>query len=141
MKSCNFFKEGDGSGGSFSTVAIQSLLWALYYFTLLRLSRLKFWLQLCAVIKFRAKLKAAQLANFPLMSRHIIVCRDISKLWEDKLSPGGDIRHFMTLLSCRNLTTLLKELLLSRPKCSVATLISFTTKLLVATSPLFFLQY
>ena len=35
----------------------------------------------------------------------------------------------MTLLSCRDLTTLLKELLLSRPKCSVAT------------STLFFLQY
>ena len=70
MKSCNCFKEGDGSGGSFLTVAIQSLLWALYYFTLSRLLRLKFWLQLCDVIKFRAKLKAAQLANFPLMSRH-----------------------------------------------------------------------
>ena len=98
-------------------------------------------LQLCAVIKFRAKLKAAQLANFPLISRHIIVCRDISKLWEDKLSSGCDIRHLMTLLSCRDLTTLLKELLLSRPKCSVATSIPFTTELLVATSPLFFLQY
>ena len=70
-------------------------------------------LELCAVINFRAKLKAAQLANFPLMSRHIIVCRDISKLWEDKLSPGCDIRHFITLLSCRDLATLLKELLLS----------------------------
>ena len=45
-------------------------------------------LLLCAVIKFRAKLKAAQLANFSFMSRHIIVCRDISKLWEDKLSSG-----------------------------------------------------
>ena len=98
-------------------------------------------LQLCAVIKFRAKLKAAQLANFPLMSQHIIICRYISKLWEDKLSSGCDIRHFMTLLSCRDLTTLLKELLLSRPKCSVATSISFTTELLVTTSPLFFLQY
>ena len=30
---------------------------------------LNFRLQLCAVIKFRAKLKAAQLANFSLMSR------------------------------------------------------------------------
>ena len=98
-------------------------------------------LQLCDVIKFRAKLKAAQLANFLLMSRHIIVCRDISKLWEDKLSSGSDIRHLLTLLSCRDLTTLLKELLLSRPKCSVATSISFTTECLVATSPLFFLQY
>ena len=38
-------------------------------------------LKLCAVIKFRAKLKAAQLANSPLMSRHTIVCRDILKLW------------------------------------------------------------
>ena len=71
-----------------------------------------FWLQLCAVIKFRAKLKAAQLTNFPLMSRPIIVCRDISKLWEDKLSSGCNIKHFMTLLSCRDLTTLLKELFL-----------------------------
>ena len=43
-------------------------------------------LQLCAVIKFRAKLKVAQLARFSLMSRLIIVCRDIIKLWEDKLS-------------------------------------------------------
>ena len=98
-------------------------------------------LLLCAVIKFRAKLKATQLANFSFMSRHIIVCRDISKLWEDKLSSGCNIRHLMTLLSCRDLNTLLKELLLSRPKCSVATSISFTTELLVMTSPLFFLQY
>ena len=37
-------------------------------------------LKLCDVIKFRAKLKVAQLANFPLMSRHTIVCRDILKL-------------------------------------------------------------
>ena len=70
-------------------------------------------LKLCAVIKFRAKLKAAQLANSPLMSRHKIVCRDIFKLWEDKLSFGCDIRHYMTLLSCRDHTTLLKELFLS----------------------------
>ena len=70
-------------------------------------------LQLCVVINFRAKLKAAQLANFPLMSRHIIVCRDISKLLEDKLSPGCDIRHFKTLLSYCDLANLLKELLLS----------------------------
>ena len=41
---------------------------------------LNFRLQLCAFIKFRAKLKAAQLAHFSLMSRLIIVCRDISKL-------------------------------------------------------------
>ena len=59
-------------------------------------------LKLCAVIKFRAKLKTVQLANYPLMSRHKIVCRDIPKLWEDKLSSGCDIRHFMTLLSCRD---------------------------------------
>ena len=57
---------------------------------------LNFRLQLCAVIKFRAKLKAARLAHFSLMSRLIIFCRDISKLWEDKLSSGCDIRYFMT---------------------------------------------
>ena len=78
-------------------------------------------LKLCAVIKFREKLKTAQLANYPLMSRHKIVCHDILKLWEDKLSYGCDIRHFMTLLSCRDHTTLFKELLLSRHKCFVAT--------------------
>ena len=38
-------------------------------------------LKLCAVIKFRVKLKVAQLANSPLMSRHTIVCHDILKLW------------------------------------------------------------
>ena len=38
-------------------------------------------LKLCAVIKFRAKLKVAQLANLPFMSRHITVCRDINELW------------------------------------------------------------
>ena len=63
---------------------------------------LNFRLQLCDVIKFRAKLKAAQLANFSLMSRLIIVCRDIIKLWEGKLSSGCDIRYFMTYLSCRD---------------------------------------
>ena len=57
---------------------------------------LNFRLQLCAVIKFRAKLKAAQLANFSLMSRLIIVFHDISKLWEDNKSSGCDIRYFMT---------------------------------------------
>ena len=57
---------------------------------------LNFKLQLCAVIKFRAKLKAAQLANFSLMLRLIIVCHDISKLWEDKKSSGCDISYFMT---------------------------------------------
>ena len=78
--------------------------------------------------KFRAKLKAAQLAKLSLMLRHIIVCRDISELWEDKLSTGCDIRHFMVLLSCRDLTTLLKELFLSRHKCFVATSILFFLK-------------
>ena len=34
-------------------------------------------LKLCDVIKFWAKLKVAQLANFPLMSQHTIVCRDM----------------------------------------------------------------
>ena len=38
-------------------------------------------LKLCAVIKFRAKLKVSQLENSPLMSRHKIVCRDILKMW------------------------------------------------------------
>ena len=57
---------------------------------------LNFKLQLCAIIKFREKLKAAQLANFSLMSRLIIVCRNISKLWEDNKSSGCDIRYFMT---------------------------------------------
>ena len=38
-------------------------------------------LQLCVVIKFRAKLKVAQLAHFSFMSRHNIFCRDISELW------------------------------------------------------------
>ena len=52
--------------------------------------------QLCAVIKFRAELKFALLAHFSLMSRLIIVCRDISKLWEDNISLGCDIWHFMT---------------------------------------------
>ena len=35
--------------------------------------------QLCVVIKFKAELKVALLAHFSLMSRLIIVCRDISK--------------------------------------------------------------
>ena len=43
-------------------------------------------LKLYAVIKFRAKLNIAQLANFPLLSRRLTVCRDNSNLWEDKLS-------------------------------------------------------
>ena len=62
---------------------------------LLRLSRRLCHAKLCAVINFRAKLKTAQLANSPLMSRHTIVCRDILKLWEDKLSSGCDIKPFM----------------------------------------------
>ena len=53
--------------------------------------------QLCAVIKFRANLKVPQLAHFSLMSRLIVVCRDISKLWEDNLSSGCDIWHFYPL--------------------------------------------
>ena len=57
---------------------------------------LNFRLQLCVVIKFRANLIVAQLANFSLMSRLIIVCHDISKLWEDNKSSGCDIRYFMT---------------------------------------------
>ena len=54
--------------------------------------------QLCAVIKFRAELKVALLAHFSLMSRLIIVCHHISKLWEDNLSSGCDIWHFYLLL-------------------------------------------
>ena len=30
------------------------------------------------------KIRTAQLAILPLMSRHMMVCRDIFKLWEDK---------------------------------------------------------
>ena len=59
---------------------------------------LNFRLQLSAVIKFRAELKVALLAHFSLMSRLIIVCRDIIKLWEDNLSSGCDIWHFYFLL-------------------------------------------
>ena len=57
---------------------------------------LNFRLQLCVVIKFRTKLKVAMLAYFSLMSRHKIVCRDISKLCEDNISSGCDIWHFIT---------------------------------------------
>ena len=95
MKSCVCFQGRDESEGRFSKVAIQSLLWAIYYLNLLRLSRRPCQAKLCVVIKFRAKLKTAQLANSPLMSRHMIVCRDILNLWEDKLSSGCDIKHFM----------------------------------------------
>ena len=52
---------------------------------------LKFRPQLCAVVKFREKLKVALMAHFSLLSRLIIVCRDISKLWEFNLSSGCDI--------------------------------------------------
>ena len=52
---------------------------------------LNFRLHLCAVIKFRVNLKLALLAHFSLKSRLIIVCRDISKLWEDNISSGCDI--------------------------------------------------
>ena len=53
-------------------------------------------LKLCVVIKFRAKLKVTQLANFSLMSRQLTPCRDITHWWEDNKSLGCDIRHFMT---------------------------------------------
>ena len=83
MKNYICFKKGDGSGGSFSTVAIQS------FTSFISVCRdLNFRLQLCAVIKFRAELKVALLAHFSLMSRLIIVCREISKLWEDNSSSG-----------------------------------------------------
>ena len=55
---------------------------------------LNFRSQSCAVIKFREELKVALLAHFSLMSRLIIVYRDISKLWEDNLSSGCDIWNF-----------------------------------------------
>ena len=96
MKSCICFQERDDSERRFSTVAIQSLLWAIYYLIYFRLSRLQFRLLMCAFIKFRAKLKVAQLANFPLMSRQLTSCSDITQWWEDNKSLGCDIRHFMT---------------------------------------------
>ena len=96
---------------------------------------LNFRLQLCAVIKFRAKLKAAQLAHFSLMSQLNIVCRDISKLWEDKLSSGCDIRHFMTLLSCHDPHHSFEGIVLSRPQ--FLSRHNFWSQPL----PLFFLQY
>ena len=52
-------------------------------------------LKLYAVIKFRAKLKTAQLANFPILSRQITVCRDSSNLQEDKSSSGCDLCCFI----------------------------------------------
>ena len=113
MKSCIRFKEGDGNGGKSQQLQFNYYCWIFIILLNCACRDFNVRLQLCAVIKFRAKLKAAQLANFPLMSRHMIVCRDILKLWEDKLSSGRDIRHFMTLLSCRDHTTLLKELLVA----------------------------
>ena len=59
MKSCICFKERDDNEGRFSTVAIQSLLWALYYLTNCACHDFNVRLKLCAIIKFRAKLKAA----------------------------------------------------------------------------------
>ena len=56
---------------------------------------LNFRLPLCAVIKFRAELKVALLSHFSLMSRLIIICREISKLWENNISAGCDIWPFM----------------------------------------------
>ena len=46
----------------------------------------------------KGQIKVALLAHFSLMSRLIIVCRDISKLWEDNISSGCDIWHFYPLL-------------------------------------------
>ena len=80
-------------------------------------------LKLYDVIKFRAKLKTAQLAIYPSMSRHKIVCRDILKLWEDKLSSCCDINPiFLSLIP-----TKLRYQFLSRPKISVATSIFVVT--------------
>ena len=59
---------------------------------------LNFRLLLCAVIKFRVNLKVALLAYFSFMSRLIVVCRNISKLWEDNISSGCDIWHSYPLL-------------------------------------------
>ena len=63
-------------------------------------------LKLYAVIKFRAKLKTAQLKNF-------LFCRDIFNLWWDKSSLGSDIKHLLFLLRYRN-NFLLEEFLLAR---------------------------
>ena len=51
-------------------------------------------LKLYAVIKIREKWKIAQLANFPLLSRQLTVCRDSSNLQGDKSSPGCDLLCF-----------------------------------------------
>ena len=55
-----------------SIIIVGSLL-----FQLIALVATSIMAAIVTVIKFRAKLKAAQLANLSLMSRHIIVCRDI----------------------------------------------------------------
>ena len=59
---------------------------------------LNFRLQLCVVIKFRVNLKVSILEHFSLMSRLMIVCRDINKLWENNISSGCVISasNFMT---------------------------------------------
>ena len=67
-------------------------LWASHYFIKFACRDFNVSLKFYAVIKFRAKLKIAQLANFHIMSRHKIVCRDILNLWWDKSSQGCDIR-------------------------------------------------
>ena len=53
-----------------------STLNPIYYSIYLRSTRFNFRLRMCVVINFRAKLKIAQLANFPLLSRQLTVCRD-----------------------------------------------------------------
>ena len=52
-------------------------------------------LKLYAIIKFRAKLKTAQLENLTLLSRQLTVCRDSSNLQEDKSSSGCDLWCFI----------------------------------------------
>ena len=52
-------------------------------------------LKLYAIIKIRAKLKTAQLANFLLLSRQLTCCCDSSNLQEDKSSYGCDLWCFI----------------------------------------------
>ena len=104
MKSCNCFKGGDDNGGKSQQLQFNYYCWLFITSLDCACHDFNVWLKLCVVIKFWAKLKAAHLANFPLMSRHMIVCRDISKLWEDKLSSGCDIKQFMTVLFCHDIT-------------------------------------
>ena len=52
-------------------------------------------LKLYVVIKIREKWKIAQLANFPLLSRQLAVCRDNNNLQEDKSSSGCDLWCFI----------------------------------------------